>query len=102
MLELRRRSALSATDGMEERHAVATIVRDHHRSVGAHQLTQVELDELFVSSQTVAPPVRLVRESIAREVERAHAERRAQLLSDLEPVDAASRPAMDEQQHGSV
>jgi hypothetical protein len=81
---------------MQKRHAVTAIVRDDHASLGADHLRQVELNKLLVPGEAVAPPLRLVREPIAREVQRADAESPAQRAGDLKPVDAAGRPAVDE------
>jgi hypothetical protein len=62
---------------MHERHAVTAVVRDDHASLGAQHLRYVELEELGVAREAVAPPLRLVREPVAREVQRADTESRA-------------------------
>src|SRR5262245_54820505 len=87
---------------MEKRDAVTAIVRDYHDGLGTDDLGYVVLDQLHVSSEAVAPPRRLVREPIAWEVQCADAEARAELIRDLEPIDAAGRPAVNEQHHRSV
>ena len=56
----------------------------------------------MTSRPVIAPPLRLVREPVAREVQRADPESPARLAGDLEPVDAAGGPAVDEQQHRSA
>src|SRR5262249_31447255 len=63
---------------------------------------EVELDEFLIAPEAVAPPLRLVRESVAREVQRADPESCAQLPGHVKPVDAAGGPAVDEQQHRSA
>src|SRR5689334_18526046 len=102
MLESHPRSALRATRGMQERNTVTAIVRDDDRGLGTDHLREVELDELFVSGQAVAPPARLIREPVAGEVQCADAEPRAEVVGSLKPVDAAGGPAMYEQQHRRV
>ena len=102
MLKPHCRPAFGTTGSMDKRHAVTTIVRDDHTSLGADHLRHVELDELRVSREAVAPPLWLGREPVAREVQRADAESGAELIGDLEPVDAAGGPAVYEQQHRSA
>ena len=63
---------------------------------------QVVVQQLGVAPQAVTPPARLVGEPEAGEVEHAHAVARAQLLGDLEPVDAARREAVHERQDRRV
>src|SRR5207248_3127890 len=92
----------SVAGSMQQRHAVTAIVRDDHSRLGADDLREVELNELLVPGEAVAPLLRLVREPVAREVQRANPESPAQLAGDLKPVDAASGPAVDEQQHRSA
>src|SRR5262249_51345382 len=78
---------------------VTAIVRDDHSRLGADDLREVELNKLLVPGEAVAPPLRLVREPVAREVQRTDTESPAQRAGDLEPVDAAGGPALDEQQY---
>jgi hypothetical protein len=45
---------------MHERHAVTAIVRDDQSRLGADDFREVELNELLVPGEAVAPPLRLV------------------------------------------
>ena len=77
-------------------HRRRRVVVDHHSRLGADDFREVELNEFLVPGEAVAPPLWLVREPVAREVQRADPESPAQLAGDLKPVDAASGPAVDE------
>src|SRR5262249_7738247 len=87
---------------MQQRHAVTAIVRDDHSRLGADDLREVELNELLVPGKAVAPPLRLVREPVAREVQRADTEPPAQRAGDFQPAPAPGRPAADWKQHRSA
>ena len=93
------RPAVRAPGGVQQRHAVAAIVRDDHAGGGAEHRRQVVLDQLRVPAEAVAPARRLGGEPVAGKVQRADAEPRAERAGHRVPVDAAGRPAMHEQQH---
>lgn len=97
VLKSHRRPALRAPRGVQKSNAVPAIVCNYHAGIGADHLRQVELDELFISRQAVTPPLRHIGESITGEVRCADPESRAQLVSCGRPVEAAGRPAMNEQ-----
>ena len=96
------RLARVASSREVQRNAVTPVMSYHRTFRDTDDLPEVVVEQHAVASDGVLFALRLVGEAEAGEVHDAHSTLAAEQRSDVIPVDAARRKAVDEQHNGRV